>query len=54
MGWEPSVALLVVDGIVKGAAVAFSSLFKTSGLMGVAVRENRSSERGEGTRPSSW
>lgn len=53
MGWEPSVALSVVEGIVNGAAVAFSSLLKTSGLMGVAVRENRSWDRGEGTRPSS-
>lgn len=53
MGWEPSVALLVAEGIVNGAAVAFSSLFKTSGLMEVVVIENRSWDRGEGTRPSS-
>lgn len=53
MGKEPSVALLVVEGMVNGAAVAFSSLFRTNGLMGVAVGENRSWDRGEGTRTSS-
>lgn len=53
MGKEPSVALLVVEGIVNGGAVAFSSLFRTSGIMGAAAGENRSSDRGDGTRPSS-
>lgn len=41
-GKEPSDLLLVVEGIVNGAAVAFSSLFRTSGLMGAAPGEKRS------------
>lgn len=53
MGMEPSVTLLVVEGIVNGAAVAFSSLFRTSGLMEATAGENRSWDRGEETRPSS-
>lgn len=50
-GAASKVALLVVEGIVKGAAVAFSALFRTSGLM--VVTEKRSSDRGLGTKPSS-
>lgn len=53
MGKEASVALLVVEGMVNGAAVAFSSLFRTSGLIEVPVGENRSWDRGDVTRPSS-
>lgn len=53
MGKEPSVALLALEGMVNGAAVAFSSLFRTSGLTEEAIGENRSWDRGEGTRPSS-
>lgn len=52
MGKEPSVALLLVEGIVNGAAVAFSSLFRTSGLMETAVR-GKSCDTETGTRLSS-
>lgn len=52
-GQEPRFALLLVEGMVNGAAVAFSSLFRISGLIGVRVGENRSWDRGEGTRPVS-
>lgn len=42
MGKEPTIPVLVVEGIVNGAAVAFSSLFRTSGLMEADVGENMS------------
>lgn len=53
VGKEPTVPVLVVEGIVNGAAVAFSSLLRTSGLMEATVGENRSWDRAEGSRPSS-
>lgn len=52
-GKEPSPEVVPVEGMVNGAAVAFSSLFRTIGLTGAIVGQNKSSDRGGGSRPSS-
>lgn len=46
-------ALVAAVGMVKGGAVALSSLLKASGLMGETVKLNRSWDKGAGTRTSS-